>query len=155
MTAHPEENPNIPKQININKHHPLLEYLAEALNDYVKLPEPHLNSLQLHILGDLIDFLFWDIISKMANAHLAYPDLALDNFSGADPDQDAEAFIRLIECKINFALFTEPDEADTEHFIYLFRKKALFSSLLRGQQPNGKAALFRLLWLGMKFELCS
>ena len=33
----------------------------------------------------------------MANSHLAYPDLALDKFSGTDPDQDAEAFIRLIE----------------------------------------------------------
>ena len=68
----------------------------------------------------------------MANAHLAYPDLALDNFSGTDPDQDAEAFISLIECKINFALGTEPDEADDAHVIYLFRKNALFSSLLRG-----------------------
>ena len=65
-------------------------------------------------------------------AHLAYPDLALDKFSGTDPDQDAEAFVRLIECKINFALGTEPDAADAEHVIYLFRKKALFSSLLRG-----------------------
>ena len=68
----------------------------------------------------------------MANAHLAYPDLALDNNSGTFPDQDAEAFIRLIECKINFALVTEPDEADDAHVINLFRKKALFSSLLRG-----------------------
>ena len=67
----------------------------------------------------------------MANANLAYPDLALDKFSGTDPDQDAEAFIRLIECKINFALGTEPDAAADEHVIYLFRKKALFSSLLR------------------------
>ena len=68
----------------------------------------------------------------MANAHLAYPDLALDNFSGTDPDQDAEAFIRLIECKINFALGTEPDAAADEHVFYLLRKKALFSSLLKG-----------------------
>ena len=68
----------------------------------------------------------------MANAHLAYPDLALDKFSGTDPDQDAEAFIRLIECKINFALGTESEAAADEHVIYLFRKKALFSSLLRG-----------------------
>ena len=68
----------------------------------------------------------------MANAHLAYPDLALDKFSGTDPDQDAEAFIRLIECKINFALGTEPEAGELEHAIYLFRKKALFSSLLRG-----------------------
>ena len=68
----------------------------------------------------------------MANAHLAYPDLTLDKFSGTDPDQDAESFIRLIECKINSALGTEQDEADADHVIYLIRKKALFSSLLRG-----------------------
>ena len=68
----------------------------------------------------------------MANTHLAYPDLALDKFFGTYPDQDAEAFIRLIECKINFALGTEPDAAADENVIYLFRKKALFSSLLRG-----------------------
>ena len=67
----------------------------------------------------------------MANAHLGYPDLALDKFSGTDPDQDAQAFIRLILRKINCALGTEPDEADAEHAIYLFRKKASFS-LLRG-----------------------
>ena len=99
----------------------------------MKLPEPHLNSLQFHILGELLDFLFSeDIISKMPNAHLDYPDLVLDKFSGLDPDQDAKAFIRLIECKNNFVLGTEPDEADAEHVIYLFRKKASFSSLLRG-----------------------
>ena len=62
----------------------------------------------------------------MGNAHLAYPDLALDKFSGTDPDQDAEAFIRLMECKITFALGTEPDEADDAHVIYLFRKKVFF-----------------------------
>ena len=58
FAAHSEGNPNISKQININKHHPLLESLSEVLNDYVKLPEPHLESLQLHILGELLDFLF-------------------------------------------------------------------------------------------------
>ena len=68
----------------------------------------------------------------MVNAHLAYPDLPLDKVSGTDPHQNAEAFIRLIECKIKIALGTEPDEADAEHIIYLFKKKALFSSLLRG-----------------------
>ena len=68
----------------------------------------------------------------MANAHLAYPDLAPDKISGTDPDQNAEAFIRLIECKNKFARGTEPDEVDAEHVIYLFRKKALFFSLLRG-----------------------
>ena len=125
--CHLEESPIFSKQVNIDKHHPLLESPSKALNDYVKVPEPHSNSLQLHILGELLDFLFWeDILSKMAHTHLAYPDLALDKFSGTDPDQDAEAFIRLIECKNNFALGTEPDEANAEHIIYLFRKKAFF-----------------------------
>ena len=133
MTAYSEGNRNISKQINIDKHHPLLESLSEALNDYVKFPEPHLDFLQLHILAELLDFLFWgNIISKMANAHLAYPDLALDIFSGTYPDQNAEAFIRLIDCKINFALGTEPEAGELEHVIYLFRKKASFTSLLRG-----------------------
>ena len=58
ITAHLEENPNNLQQINIDKHHPLLESLSEALYDYVELPEPQLNSHQLHILGELLDFLF-------------------------------------------------------------------------------------------------
>ena len=132
MTAHSDINPAISKQINLDKLHPSLESLSEALNHYVKFPEPDLNSHQLRILGELQDILFSeDIISKTADAHLAYPDLALDIFSGTDPDQDAEAFIRLIECKFDFVYGTEPDEADAEHVIYLFGKKALFSSWLR------------------------
>ena len=67
----------------------------------------------------------------MANTHLAYPDLAIDKFSGTDPDQDAETFIQLIERKINFALGDAPADAG-ELVTYTFRKKALFSSLLRG-----------------------
>ena len=79
----------------------------------------------------------------MTQTHLAYPDLALDKFSGTDPDQDAEAFISLVECKINFALGTEPDAADLEHVLYLLRKKALFSSLLRGPAVE---------WYGSTFQ---
>ena len=45
VTAHSEGNPNILKQINIDKHHPLLEPLLEALNDKVKLPDSQLNFL--------------------------------------------------------------------------------------------------------------
>ena len=88
----------------------------------------------------------------MADAHLTYPDLALDNISGTDPDQDAEAFIRLIECKINFALGTEPDAADDEHVIYLFTKKALFSSLLRGPAAEWYASTLQMLRFGTMFE---
>ena len=68
----------------------------------------------------------------MAQPHLAYPDLALDKFSGTDPDQDAEEFMRLKECKSNFSLGTELDPAAAEHVINLFRKQALFSSIQRG-----------------------
>ena len=67
----------------------------------------------------------------MAATHLAYPDLALDKFSGTDPDQDAEPFTQLMERKINFALGDAPANPDALAN-YNFRKKALFSSLLRG-----------------------
>ena len=33
----------------------------------------------------------------MAAAHLAYPDLAVDNFFGTDPDEDPESCIQLSE----------------------------------------------------------
>ena len=67
----------------------------------------------------------------MANTHLGYPDLAIDKFSDTDPDQDAESFIQLIERKINFAPEDAPADAG-ELVNYTFRKKALFSFLLRG-----------------------
>ena len=67
----------------------------------------------------------------MASTHLAYRDLAIDKFFGTDPDQDDGRFIQLIERKINFALRNAPADAG-ELVNYTFRKKALFSSLLRG-----------------------
>ena len=71
------------------------------------------------------------IFITIAAAHLAYPDLAVDKFSGANADQDAESFIQLIERKINFAFGDAPGDAG-ELANYIFKKKALFSSLLRG-----------------------
>ena len=62
VTAHSEGNPNFTKQINIDKYHALLESLSEALNDYVKIPERHLDSFQLHILGELLHFFFFEKI---------------------------------------------------------------------------------------------
>ena len=67
----------------------------------------------------------------MAIPHLAYPDLDLDKFSGTDEDQNAESFVQLRERKINFALGDAPADPD-DLISYTFRKKALFSSLLRG-----------------------
>ena len=58
LTAHPEGNPNILKQIHNNKHNPLLVSLSEALDNYDDFPESHLNSYQLHVLGELLDSLF-------------------------------------------------------------------------------------------------
>ena len=84
----------------------------------------------------------------MAQTHLAYPDLALDIFSCIDPDQDAEAFIRLIECKINFALGTEPDAADAEHVSTLSiysERKPYSPRYYEDQQLNCMEALLRML----------
>ena len=55
----------------------------------------------------------------------------MTNFAGTDLDQDAESFFQLIERKINFAVGDAPGDAG-ELANYTFRKKALFSSLLRG-----------------------
>ena len=57
VTAHPDWNPHISKQIDIKKHKPLLESLSEALDEYEDFPEPHLDSCQLHVLGELLDSL--------------------------------------------------------------------------------------------------
>ena len=57
VTAHPEGNPHISKQKYINKHNPLLESLSEALDEYEDFLQPHLNSYELHDLGELLDSL--------------------------------------------------------------------------------------------------
>ena len=126
VTAYPEGNPHNSKQIDFKKHNPLLELLSEALDEDEDFPEPHLNSYQLHILGELLDFLPWkNILSTMANTHLAYPDLAIKNFSGTGSDQEAESFIQLIERKINIALGDAHGDAG-ELVNYTFRKKVFF-----------------------------
>ena len=58
MTAHSEGNPSISKQIDNNQHNPLLVSLSEALDENEEFPEPHWNSYQLRILGELLDSLF-------------------------------------------------------------------------------------------------
>ena len=72
----------------------------------------------------------------MVNTHLAYPDLAIDKFSGTDPDQDAEPFIQLIERNINFALGDAPGDAG-ELANFTFRKKAPFLLYSEDQPPSG------------------
>ena len=67
----------------------------------------------------------------MAHTHLAYSDLALGDIYATDPDRDAESFLQSIERYIKLALGDPPGDAD-KLANYTFRKKALFSSLIRG-----------------------
>ena len=67
----------------------------------------------------------------MANNTVSFPDIALDKFSGNDPEQDVRSFLTTVENEINFSMGHEP-ENDGERERYLFRKNALFSTLLRG-----------------------
>ena len=74
--------------------------------------------------------------------------MVLEKFSGTDPDQVAEEFIHLIECKTNFAHETETEVADLGHAFYLFRKKVLLSSFLRGPVAEwyGRTILGAMTW---------
>ena len=45
----------------------------------------------------------------MANV-VAYPDLALEKFTGLDPNEDARDFLDIVEKKIAFSLGTRPGE---------------------------------------------
>ena len=67
----------------------------------------------------------------MAENTASFPDLALNKFSGNDPDQDEKSFLLTVENKINFLLGSQPTDV-AERARYLFRKKALISSLFRG-----------------------
>ena len=51
--------------------------------------------------------------------------------------------MHLIDCKINFALGTEPEPGEVDHAICLFGNKALFSSLIRGPAAE---------WYGSKIQ---
>ena len=83
----------------------------------------------------------------MAKPHLAYPDLALDKFSGTDPDQDAESFVQLIERKINFALGDAPADPD-DLVSYTFRKKIFSVLYCEDQQQSGMTIILRMPPLG-------
>ena len=83
----------------------------------------------------------------MADAHLAYPDLVLDKYSGTDPDQDAHSSIQLLERNINFALGDAPANADALAN-YTFRKKLCFLLYSEAQLRNGMKATLKLLPLG-------
>ena len=65
-------------------------------------------------------------------AKVAYPDIALEKFTGLGPSEDAQEFFSLIQRKIQFSLGTrDPADADLQA-AYDARQKALFGSVLRG-----------------------
>ena len=57
VTAHPQEAPNVSKQIDLDNYHAFLRSLTDALNLYEVFPQPHLNTYQLEILEELIEHL--------------------------------------------------------------------------------------------------
>ena len=73
----------------------------------------------------------------MAENTVSFPDLALDKFSGNDPDLDAKSFQLTVENKINFSLGSRPTDV-AERAGHLFRKKSFFLHFFEDQQQNGK-----------------
>ena len=65
----------------------------------------------------------------MANV-LAYPDLALEKFTGLHPNEDARNFLDVVEKKIAFSLGTRPADAGANQDAYDKRQRALFGSIL-------------------------
>ena len=57
VTAYQLETPHISKQIDLDDHHTLFRPLTDALHLYEAFPEPHLNSHQLEILEELMEYL--------------------------------------------------------------------------------------------------
>ena len=60
VTAYPLGAPNISKQKDLDDHHSLLRSLTDALHLYEAFPEPHLNSHQLEILEELMQYLHFN-----------------------------------------------------------------------------------------------
>ena len=92
-------------------------------------------------------------ITKAA-CHLAYPDLAVDKFSGTDPDQDAESFIQLIERKSTLLL-----EKHLEMLVNwqttLSGRKRSFLLYFEDQPLSGTKAILQSQQLGRMFEQLS
>ena len=60
-----------------------------------------------------------------------FNDVVMEKFSGTEPEDDADAFVKQVEHKIKVTLGQLPAPGnDREN--YLFRQRALFASLLHG-----------------------
>ena len=120
VTAHPQGAPNVSKQIDLDDLKLLLRSSTDALNLYEAFPEPHLNPFHFHILEEL----------KHHDCHPPWWSWSSHRQVFWHKSQWGRR-IQQIERKIIFTLgFTSWDVGDLAN--YTFRKKSLFSSLLRG-----------------------
>ena len=60
-----------------------------------------------------------------------FSDLVLEKFSGCEPEEDADNFVRSCEHRIKVTLGRIPAGGD-DRTNYLYKQRALFASLLRG-----------------------
>ena len=67
----------------------------------------------------------------MANV-VAYPELALETFTGLDPNVDAKYFLDMVEKTIAFSLGTRPEDAIGDQDTHDNRQRTQFGSILRG-----------------------
>ena len=96
----------------------------------------------------------------MANTHLAYPDLAIDKFSGTDPDQDAESFIQLIEQKLTLLLETHLETRLSLQTTLSGRKRCfllysedLLPSGMRATSPTPRPGIMSEQILSLDFQM--
>ena len=71
----------------------------------------------------------------MTNA-IAYPDLALEKFTGLDSSEDALTFLNLTERKIGLCLGIRHATDATQQALYDQRRRDLFGSILRGPEQD-------------------
>ena len=87
----------------------------------------------------------------MAENTVSFPDLALDKFSGNDPDQDAKSFLLTVEKKSTFRLDQDQLTMQKEHDIYSERKH-YFLHFFEDQQQNGMQTQSPTQKLGTRSE---
>ena len=54
-------NPKASQLLDIGDLHPLFKFLATALLKYYEFPEPNLTDFQLHVYGELMDHLSYNV----------------------------------------------------------------------------------------------
>ena len=91
----------------------------------------------------------------MANTHLAYLDLAIDKFSGTDPDQGAESFIQSIEQKKSILLLEMHPQMLVNWQSTLSGRKRCFLLCSEDQPLSGTRATLPTQQLRIRFEISS